>query len=464
MRRNSVTIILRVFMVLSLAAASTLVRAQSQMLEQKKPIALVGGTLIDVTNFGNSKADLRNAVVIVSGDKIVAVGLKRKMKIPADARVVDVTGKYIVPGLTDGFAGLKNQAHANAYLYMGVTSIVGAFDPGTLRGPWFKEANPSPRVFFSQGGLRWGVRKDDGSYEIRPDAEIIKRVEELKAEGARRVFIFHPVPPSVTKLVAPLAHKLGMGTLAEISVTTYPEAIEAGVQSFVHSNRYSRELAPPEMQAEYIKLQIQPPGFREFIAKLDPNDERVRRWAKRLAESKVALMPTLSLFYNFLPVHDNPWKEPIASIIDPKTIHLPLDPITGNHNHDEVRRIYNNFNYVGTYEANIFRIEEQYRKAGVRYLVGSGTSAVGTLPGISTHTEMKLLVSIGLTPRQAIAAATNNFAEVYGWKEMGQVAAGRVADIVVVDENPTQDIANLKKIHMVMLRGEILDREKFLRK
>ena len=77
---------------------------------------------------------------------------------------------------------------------------------------------------------------------------------------------------------------------------------------------------------------------------------------------------------------------------------------------------------------------------------------------------MKCLVEIGLTPRQAIAAATNNFSEVYGWNEMGQIAAGRIADVVVVNENPVWDIAKLKKIYMVMLRGEILDREKFLRR
>jgi hypothetical protein len=406
--------------------------------------------------------------VIVSGDKVVAVGRKGKIKIPADVQVVDITGKYIVPGLTDGFASMNSQSHANAYLYMGVTGIASKCEVTSpnCAGNWFDEANPSPRLYLT-GGVGWRVRKSDGNYRILSEAEILKNIEATAKRGARRIFPFHPWPSSVLKFVVPNAHKLGLGSIAELSVATYPEAIEAGVQSFIHTNRYSRELAPPEMQAEYIKLEEQPPGFSEFIAKLDPHDERVQRWAKRLAENKVALMPTLALFYHFLPVHDNPWKEPIASIIDPKSIIAPLDPATGkfaDFAELEKRLGVKRERLEGTYEANIFRIEEQYRKAGARYLIGSGTFIWGTMPGISTHTEMKLLVRIGLTPRQAIAAATNNFAEIYGWKEMGQVAAGRVADIVVVDDNPAQDIANLKKIHMVMLRGEILDREKLLRK
>jgi imidazolonepropionase-like amidohydrolase len=109
-------------------------------------------------------------------------------------------------------------------------------------------------------------------------------------------------------------------------------------------------------------------------------------------------------------------------------------------------------------------IEEQYRKAGARYVAGSGTTAFGTLPGISLHTELKLLCRIGSTPRQALAAATSNFGEIFGWKKIGQVKAGYHADLLVLDENPVTNIENLKKIRTVILQGEILDREKLLTK
>ena len=110
----------------------------------------------------------------------------------------------------------------------------------------------------------------------------------------------------------------------------------------------------------------------------------------------------------------------------------------------------------------MLRLDEQYRKAGAKFVAGSGADAFGTLPGISLHTELELLTRIGLTPRQALAAATSNFGELFGWSEVGQVKAGSNADLLVLDENPVQDIGHLKKIRMVILNGEILDRDRLL--
>src|ERR1700746_550850 len=93
-------------------------------------LAVVGGTIVDVSAGGNSTADLHDAVVVVRGDEIVAVGPRRTTEVPRDARVVHIDGAYVVPGLNDVFAGLNSQAQANAYLYKGVTSIVGLDEPG----------------------------------------------------------------------------------------------------------------------------------------------------------------------------------------------------------------------------------------------------------------------------------------------------------------------------------------------
>jgi len=70
------------------------------------------------------------------------------------------------------------------------------------------------------------------------------------------------------------------------------------------------------------------------------------------------------------------------------------------------------------------------------YLAGSGADAMGTMPGISLHTELELLVRLGLSPREALAAATNNYAIQFGWNELGLIVPGRRADILVVDADP----------------------------
>ena len=112
---------------------------------QNEIIALKGGTIIDVDNFGASTKDIKNSIVLVRDKKIIAAGPANKVAIPAGAKVIDVSGKFIIPGLIEGFGSVANQAFANAYLYMGVTTVSTVED--NRRGKTFWEANPSPALY-----------------------------------------------------------------------------------------------------------------------------------------------------------------------------------------------------------------------------------------------------------------------------------------------------------------------------
>lgn len=112
-----------------------------------RPIALVGGTVVDVSAFGAATADIRDAVVIVESGRITAVGTRRATRIPRGAQVIDATGQYLVPGLHDAFATVDNQAYANAFLYMGVTSLTANNDPGGRHDALFTTGRPSPRIY-----------------------------------------------------------------------------------------------------------------------------------------------------------------------------------------------------------------------------------------------------------------------------------------------------------------------------
>src|SRR5262249_15147612 len=114
--------------------------------ERPRALVLDGGTLIDVSHFGRSEADIRDARVVIRGGAIVAAGPRKDVGIPPGARFVDVRGRFIVPGLIDGFASLGSQAQANAYLYMGVTSIIGLGEDDR-RPPLFRSAKPGPRIY-----------------------------------------------------------------------------------------------------------------------------------------------------------------------------------------------------------------------------------------------------------------------------------------------------------------------------
>jgi hypothetical protein len=301
-----------------------------------------------------------------------------------------------------------------------------------------------------------GVRWNDGPATPLSTDQVLAQVDEAARSGVRVLLLHYRLTPSQTRAVARRARQAGLATIGELGATRYAEAIEAGIDAFVHTSRYSLELASEEMRKAITLEPFGSPRTRyyEYLARLDPDSTVVARWGERLAHSKVALIPTLSLYYLDLPGHANPWNEPIARILDPKDIHLPADRVTGKPPPSP-----------GVPEGlsqNVLRLEQRYQRAGARYLAGSGTSAFGTLPGISLHNELRMLVELGLTPRQALAAATREVGEVFGWPRTGLVKAGYEADLVVLDADPVSDIRNLSRIRMVILRGEPIDRDALL--
>ena len=112
---------------------------------------------------------------------------------------------------------------------------------------------------------------------------------------------------------------------------------------------------------------------------------------------------------------------------------------------------------------SLMQMQSAFVEAGVHYLAASGTTAFGVLPGDGLHWELALLTRLGLTPRQALAAATSNYASLFGWTDRGEIAKGRLADIVVLTADPTRSIGNARSIERVILNGVELDRAALLR-
>ncbi len=432
-----------------------------------RPLAIVGGTLVDVADYGNSSRDVHDAVVVIEGDKIVAAGPRSEVFPPRGARFLDAQGGYIVPGLIEGFGTQSSQAFANAYLYMGVTSVVTSLplQPGAeqqrdpRRGATFTAADPSPRLFFID--LVSGMVPEGENWRPMTDAEARREVERLAAAGAKVLLLYYPLRPGPLRAAAARAHELGLATIGELGASTYYEAQEAGVDAFVHTGRYSLELTPPDLRERVAKAPFGPPRqeLYRYLGSLTPQDAVVARHAERLAAGPSLLIPTLSLNYLEMPDHANPWKEPIARILSPGDIHLAADPETGQPPTppEQIRDAVPSDTW-----RTLLMLDEQYHKAGAHYLTGSGTSAFGTMPGISLHTELALLVRIGLTPRQALAAATANYSALRPWRQLGRIEPGYGADLVILDADPTVDIGNAKRIRTVVLKGREVKREALL--
>ena len=110
----------------------------------------------------------------------------------------------------------------------------------------------------------------------------------------------------------------------------------------------------------------------------------------------------------------------------------------------------------------LWRINQTIFAAYPHYLAASGAPVLGTMAGISMHTELEMMVRLGLSPREALATATNNYAIQFNWNDIGQVAPGRRADILVIDGDPTVNIWNARRISTVIVDGNVLDRDSLL--
>ncbi len=408
-------------------------------------------TVIDVSDSGNGVRDILDAVVVIEGDRIVAVGPADQVEKPVGARILDAKGGFLIPGLIDCFAALNHQGQANAYLAMGVTSILGV--ESTRRGPLDRDSDPSPHIFLL----------GEVGYEAAPLVELLDKIELEKAKDADVLLAMYRIDPEQMPAVVKKAHQLGLPLIGELARTPYVDAAAMGVDAFVHTTRYSLGLAPDDLRRgvdqEPFSNDLNSPKWRyhQMLPELAADTKAVQEYGAKMAAGGAALIPTLSLGYLDRPGHANPWDEPVAAILDARDIHWPADPTTGEHAYDGDKAAA--YRTIALAEISL---DTNYFQAGCRYLAGSGADVWGTMPGISLHHELEGLVAVGHNPRQALAAATSNPAEVFGWSDIGSITAGKKADLVVLTADPRQDIQNLRSISHTVLAGVVLERADLL--
>jgi hypothetical protein len=380
-------------------------------------VALIGGTFIDLSKSGHGTQDIPAVVVVLRDGKIEAVGPTALVNIPKNARTIDCRGAYILPGLIDGFAGLNSQAQANAWLYMGVTTIVGSGDD--RRGVLKMDAHPSPHVYplDSAGSTdnysllinlpEWSRKLKEGKELAElSEPETKAQIAETARRGTRVIWLGHNLTAANTKLVISESHRLGLITYGEFISTPYDDGLKDGVDVLLHMTRYELGLVPARLQQPLVQ---DPEGAAQksayaYLGQLDPTHPSITAYGNQIKAAHAALMPTLSLNYLLLPDHRNLWKEPAASGLDPKDLHQPPDRITGEAKFSSKEARDREIAYASQFWA----INRTLQTAHPLFLAASAASALGTMPGISMHTELELLVPLCPTPRKALAAATSN--------------------------------------------------------
>ena len=375
---------------------------------------------------------IEKGTVIVDGNRIVAVGPAASVRVPREAHVIDCTGKTIMPGIIDVHGHLGNfrfgispqqQWEYFANLAYGVTT---AHDPSSNSEMIFSQAEmiraghmTGPRLF-STGNILYGA---DGDFKA-----IINSVEDARsairrtaAYGAFSVKSYNQPRREQRQQVLQAARELG--------VVVVPE----GGSFFFHNL---------SMVADGHT------GVEHNLPVAPLYDDVVRFWA----QTRTHNTPTLIVNYgglngeNYWYQHTNVWEKTRLlrftprAIIDSRSRHRTMAP------EEEYRN-----GHILTSQSC-----KKMQDAGVNINLG----AHGQLQGLGAHWELWMLQQGGMTNLQALRSATLNGAAYLGMdKEIGSIEAGKLADLLVLDKNPLQDIRNSESIRYTMVNGRLYDAE-----
>ncbi len=447
-------------------------------------LVLAGGTVVDLSAWGDSAKDIQNAVVVIREGRIIEVGPAAEVAVPKGANVIDCAGKFILPGLVDGYSGMNSQGAANADLYMGVTTVVARQD--SERGVIDLTVSPSPHIYTIDSigtSDNWSrlarqpqwismLREGARPAELAPE-QTARQMIATAQMGTRVLLIGHNITAANAQWIISRAHEMGLVTYGEFVSTPYEVGIASAVDALPLMGQYELGVIPAELQRPLVD---DPDGSAantayDYSQRIPPSDLHLRSYARFLEAHHAALMPAFSLYWVELPGHRNLWKEPAAALLDRSRMYKPTDRATGEMNYPLpfwARRLpgpAQRWLEAGEQKKDeqaamrLWQINQSLFSAQIHYLAASGADAMGTMPGISLHTELEMLVRLGLSPREALAAATNNYALQFGWSELGLIAPGRRADVLVVDGNPTENVWNARRISTLIFDGEVVNRE-----
>jgi imidazolonepropionase-like amidohydrolase len=414
-------------------------------------IALEGATLID----GAGGAPKEDAVILIRNGHIEAVARVNEIRIPKGAQRIDLVGKTIIPGLIDAHGHVERWA-VPRYLAWGVTTVRDVHNDSSgyaLKNELNLGSIVGPRMFTS-GPMIDGIPTTyPNATGVATVADVRHAVDQHALAGADYLKIYTRLTPTLLKPLMDEARSLRLPVAAHLGKIDALTAARAGVVSLEHMAGVVQ--AASRTPAVYVRAHERfLPGWtteEKGWATLD--SAALRRTARALAETKVAIVPTL-IVHEMLSRLDNR-----VLLTRPGMEDVPDDA-------ESVRSVASLLRRTGwtTRDFQAFRrsrprqdqfVREFKRAGGV---IAAGTDAANQLliPGFSLHEEMALLVDAGLTPLEAITSATRRGAQVLHADSLGVLSRGKVADLVVLNANPTRDIAATHHIAWVMIRGRIV--------
>lgn len=404
---------------------------------------------------GDGSTPIENAAFVVENSRITAVGRRGEVPVPAGVKRIDLSGKTVMPaivdahghpGFVDAVTGQMSKAnftrenyidHLERYAYHGIAATISTgTDMGELAYKLRDEVIPNAALIRTVGlGLAYpgsgptDPSRNDVPYAVTSAAEARKAVQDLAPHKPDFVKIWvdsrngrqQKLTPEMFTEAADEARRQGLPAIAHVfDLADAKLLVRAGVEGFLHSIR------DQEVDDEFIRL------AKERDIWITPNLGGINR------ASLIRQNGTPAWF-------DEPL---VRETIAPALIR-------------ERAQMYEKRKREGTPQRPVFDATNvrKLHAAGVRQVLGSDAAGDGNRwLGLHTLLEFDNMVAAGFTQMEMIIAATRDSAKVLRLDQLGMVAAGKSADFIVLDANPLDDIANVRKINAVYLRGAAVDR------
>jgi imidazolonepropionase-like amidohydrolase len=434
------------------------VRAQTPASQSAVPttgtLVIDGATLIDTVG-GTVTPD---CVVVMSGGRVEAAGPRASVRVPSGAHVIDAKGKFVMPGLTDGHVHLRDWM-PELFLAYGVTSVLDLGNPtewtlalregvedGNIRGP---------RVFTSAGIVNGPPHGKGHHYTVSTPEQATEITAYLASRKADAIKVHAQLKEPEVRAAIAEAHRHNLPVIGHLGIDARL-AVMDGIDSIAHSSGIGIAATSDPAQKERVARgqmfglasfgSMDPAGIKEFVGVLREHNVFIE---PDLVTTAQATVPSSASF-----THE--WQ---ALFIRPELAYVPAD--------NPMR--WNKLFLAETASADPALMREGWQKLKsflMAYVAAGGTIVAGTdtqtfVPaGISLQQELELYVKeLGFTPMKAIQAATINNGAFLRRSDLGVLKRGSLADAIIVRDDPTKDIRNLRSIDTVIVNGRVQDHD-----
>lgn len=437
-------------------------------------VAIRGVTTID----GTGSPPRADQTIVIRGERISAVGSRAATPIPAGARIIDGSGQFALPGFVDVHAHLGLGTVTIDTTPKGVAMRVTldpagmveslqtllAFGVTTIRNP----GGPLPAMVAIRDSVRLGLRKGpriftagdviDGTASegltvgVKSEREMRVEVARQAALGVDYVKLYAGLGPSYIRAGIDEAHKRGIRAIAHLFLTPWTEAANAGIDGIVHIVPGSPRLLPADKRLEFQRRFRGTQFMIEWFNYVDLESSETREMLDALVRHQVFLDPTLVVFEAMA------WGDSTRITRNPDLRYAPRVNLDNWNDGFSLATGWTPEDFAEARRAwpRVLAFTKRLYDAGVPLTVGTDMLNPWVPPGASFHRELELLVAAGIPPLEVLRMATRGGARSLGIEsDVGSIAVGKIADLVVLGANPVADITNTRRISWVLQQGRV---------